>query len=163
MGADRTIRHDLEFAIKQLVEVALRALSPGVNEPFTAISCIDRLGQCLSRVATRGVRGAAVQDMDGTVRLIMPRQTFVTLMHAAFDPIRIFAGPNPAVHARLLEAVAMLGEVVTEPNHRAALRQQAGLIAGAARHDMRTAEDRAFVEERHHRAVEAVGDDGTPC
>lgn len=158
LGADRTVRHDIEFAIKQLVEVALRALSPGVNEPFTAIACVDRLGQCLSQVAARGVRPRMVHDGTGTVRLVMPRQTFATLLRAAFDPIRIFAGPNPAIHARLLDMVAMLAEITSDEAARAALRQQADLIAAAARHDIRTAEDQAFVEERFRRALAAVQD-----
>jgi uncharacterized membrane protein len=58
VGTDRTSTQDADFAVQQLVEVALRALLPGVNEPFTAITCIDRLGQGLARLASRRIPGA---------------------------------------------------------------------------------------------------------
>ena len=53
LGKDRTPKQDIAFAIRQLVEVALRALSPGVNDPFTAVECINRLGEGLCIVVRR--------------------------------------------------------------------------------------------------------------
>lgn len=156
VGRDRTTRHDGEFAIKQLVEIALRALSPGVNEPFTAITCIDRLGELLAWVARRGVPPSEVRDGSGRVRLVVPRQTFAMLLRAAFDPLRIFAGVNPAIYARLLDTIAALADVAVRIEDLEALRHQISLIDTAAQAAITEADDAAFVRRRAERATGAV-------
>ena len=94
VGPDRTLWQDPEFAVKQLVEVALRALSPGVNEPFTAITCIDRLTQALAWIASSPLAASSWRDTRGVPRVYSRPHRFETLLRAALDPVRIFAGPN---------------------------------------------------------------------
>jgi uncharacterized membrane protein len=79
LHSDRTAWQDAEFAVQQLVEVTLHALSPALNEPFTAISCIDRLGQGLSLMATRRMPSAARTDRAGRIRLVAEPQSFPRL------------------------------------------------------------------------------------
>lgn len=160
VGRDRTLWHDPEFAIKQLVEIALRALSPGVNEPFTALTCIDRLTEGLACIAVVPPPRGAWRDAAGRVRIWVQTQAFSVLLHAAFDPIRIFAGPNPAIYARLLESVGELALVVRNPDDRHLLREQAEGIRGAAERALVVAGDLAYVQVRHEHALKQLA--GTP-
>jgi uncharacterized membrane protein len=148
--------HDPEFALKQLVEIALRALSPGVNEPFTAMTCIDRLTDGLASVAVAPPPRVHRLDQAGRVRVWVQSQPFSLLLRAAFDPIRIFAGTNPAIHARLLDSFAELGLVVRTEGDRLLLRAQADIVKRAAERDLTDAEDLAYVAERYQKTVQQL-------
>jgi uncharacterized membrane protein len=128
VGADRTSNQDAAFAVQQLVEVSLRALSPGVNEAFTAITCIDRLGQGLSKILTRRIPAAIRTDQDGAVRVIARPYTFDELACAAFKPIAVYAERNPAIYARLLETLASLAEMARRPEDRRAIASIADFV-----------------------------------
>lgn len=156
LGRDRTLWHDPEFAVKQLVEIALRALSPGVNEPFTAVTCVDRLTECLAHVATTPRPRVAWRDDGGRTRVYSRAQPFATLLRAAFDPIRVFAGPNPAIYARLLDSVAELGLIAGQEEADSLLREQAERIRRAASRALADAEDLAYVESRYRGALEQL-------
>lgn len=149
IGQDRTQTQDVEFAIKQLVEVALRALSPGVNEPFTALTCIDRLTEGLARAAAAPPPRASWTDADGRPRVFMEPQAFPVLLRAAFDPIRLFGDRNPAIYARLIDSIGELAFVTTRPQDLDALRHQADLARRAAAASLVDDDDRAFVEARY--------------
>ncbi|HXE80496.1 MAG TPA: DUF2254 domain-containing protein [Vicinamibacterales bacterium] len=161
LGTDRTFWHDPEFAVKQLVEIALRALSPGVNEPFTAVTCIDRLTEGLAFAAALAPPRAGWPDDQGVVRVYSQPQPFATLLRASFDPIRIFAGSNPAIYVRLLESLAELGFVVVREPDRELLREQADVIRRAAERALVDADDRAYVAARFVHCVRQL--EGAPA
>jgi uncharacterized membrane protein len=148
LGLDRTSWQDAEFAIQQLVEVALHALSPGINEPFTAITCIDRLGQGLSLMAERQVPGAALLDEAGQPRVITEPKSFRALVAAAFDPIVLFAGGNPMIYCRVLEMLAEIGRRTRAAADRAAIGEQALSIGDAARRHVPDERDRRAIDDR---------------
>jgi uncharacterized membrane protein len=129
---DRTSRQDAAFAVQQLVEVALRALSPGVNEAFTAITCIDRLGQGLSKLAARKIPSPVRTDDLGRTRVIASPQTFDELASAAFEPIALYAERNPAISGRLLDTLAGLGTIATRADDRRAITRIADLVHALA-------------------------------
>lgn len=157
LGTDRTTRHDLEFAVKQLVEIALRGLSPGVNEPFTAIACIDRLGQVLAAVAKRDGEPATVwRDNAGTVRAIVPRQAFETIARAAFDPIRIFAGSNPAIYARLLDTIGLLADSVRRRADHDLLLELSVLVMSASETALAMPADADYVRRKFEHALRSL-------
>lgn len=134
LGNDRTSVQDAAFAIQQLVEVALRALSPGVNEPFTAITSIDRLGQGLVRLAERRLPSALRTDEEGNPRVVAQPKSFAELLSGAFEPIALAADGNAAVIERLLVTLQLLATRVRRPEDRAALAALADLVnASAAR------------------------------
>ena len=122
IGNDRTSRQDAGFAVQQLVEVALHALSPGMNEPFTATTCIDRLAQGLARLLERSIPPARRVDEDGRLRVIARPHTFGDLLYEAFAPIGVYAGPNPAIAERMLAAMTMLAARARREDDRSALR-----------------------------------------
>ena len=158
VGPDRTQWHDPEFSVKQLVEVALRALSPGVNEPFTALTCIDRLGEGLAAAARAPQPQEWWTDAQGTERVFAKAQSFQTLLRASFDPIRIFAGRNPAIYVRLAETIGELGLVAERREDRELLRQQLHLVQVASGEALQEPYDRSFVDGRITHAAEQIQD-----
>lgn len=133
LGPRQAATQDLEFAVRQLVEVAVRALSPGVNDPFTAIMVLDRLGAVLCEVASRHLPGGTVLR-DGRAVLLRRRVTgYDGLCDAMFHMIRQNAAGSPAVLIHLLETLARAAAVETRPERRATLRRHADLALAAGR------------------------------
>lgn len=106
-GACRTPVQDPEFAVHQLVEIALRALSPGINDPYTAITCIDKLDSVLCTLTTKTFPPANI-FVDGVLRLVCKNRTFTDIASAAFDQIRQHCEANLAVTIKLLDALSVL-------------------------------------------------------
>ncbi|MEG6509924.1 DUF2254 domain-containing protein [Methyloligella sp. 2.7D] len=121
---------DLRYYIHQLVEIALRALSPSITDPFTAMAAIDRLASAMQKVMRRGRPQTAWCDEDGTVRLIAPRYGFAALADTAFFQIRHHAEGSPSVQIRLIEALAQLAEHA-HPEQREVLQDQAQATVNA--------------------------------
>jgi uncharacterized membrane protein len=133
IGKQRTPIQDIQFTMEQLVEVAVRALSPGVNDPFTAISCIDWLGAALSRLAALDFPPPERYDDTGRLRLVLARPlTFPGLVETALDQIREYSEGSPVVRRHLLETVALLADTTEPPEHRQALERQIALIEQAS-------------------------------
>jgi uncharacterized membrane protein len=128
VGAERTLTQDVEFAVDQLVEVAVRALSPGVNDPFTAMTCVDRLGEALCQSAERTLPSPSRYDADGRLRVVVHPTTFTGVTDAAFNQIRQYGRGSAAVTIRLLEAIAGVAARASGEEDRAALLQQARMI-----------------------------------
>ena len=128
-GPQRTLPQDLAFAIDQLVEIAIRALSPAVNDTFTALSCIDWLGDGLAVITQRWVSDRrAYRDEGDQVRLIEAGISYQRLVDRAFDKIRQAGRGMPAVMIRQLDSLTRLAEVTARPDHRRMLAEQAGMI-----------------------------------
>ena len=87
-GPHRTLMQDPVFAIDQLVEIAIRALSPAVNDTFTALTCIDWLSAGLSRVSGRVLAEGVYRDRMGRVRLIESDPSYARMVNRAFDKVR---------------------------------------------------------------------------
>lgn len=157
LGAERTLTQDVSFAVDQLVEVAVRALSPGVNDPFTAMTCIDRLGEGLCRLAERVLPSPHRYDADGQLRVIAEPVTFAGLADAAFTQIRQYGRSSAAVTIRLLETLAVVAAQTSRPEDRAALHHQALLIARGAQQALPEEWDRRVVDERYRAVERALG------
>lgn len=148
IGDQRTANQDLEFAVRQLVEVALRALSPSLNDPFTAIAVIDRLGVSLALAMGRGHAPEAWRDQAGTIRVTGTSTTFNGLVDGAFNQIRQAAGGRPAVLMRIIATLAELAEHARNDEHRRVLALHVGLVEAEARRSITEPYDLAAVGER---------------
>lgn len=155
LGSHRTPTQDVLFAIDQLSEVAVRSLSPGINDPYTAMSCIDRLGAALCRIARRSPLPARSYDDQGRLRVIGRPATFDQIVDAAFDQVRQYGSSNPKVVLRLIETLAMLASCADSPAQRVALRRQATTILQDSHAGLDKASDRADVAAIY-REVEAL-------
>lgn len=152
LGNQRTSAQDVEFAILQLVEIAVRALSSGINDPFTAVACVDRLGSALCRLAKREMPSANRFDEHNRLRLVVSPITFPGVIDASFNQIRQHSRSNAAVTIRMLETIAVIAGTARGPEDLAALRRHADMIARGAREGLLEDEDRRAVEERYHSA-----------
>ncbi|HEY1067251.1 MAG TPA: DUF2254 domain-containing protein [Pirellulales bacterium] len=156
VGPQRTDSQDLKFLIEELVEVASRALSPGVNDPYTAIACIDRLGSALHRLARRPMRAELRRDKSGRLLAAVPPLEYDDVVDTAFNAIRQYGRASPAVLIRLLETIAVAASAAERPEQLAALRRQADMIARSVREAIYEEEDQTTVAEFHHRALRAI-------
>lgn len=157
LGKRRTPAQDPAFSINQLVEIAVRALSPGVNDPFTAITCVDRLGSALCRLAARDLPSPYYRDGQQRVRVIAPAATFVALADAALTQIRQNARSSVAVSIHLLDTIAVIATVLHRAEDRAALRHHAELIARGVQAAAPERADRESIDVRYLLACEALG------
>jgi uncharacterized membrane protein len=123
VNQQRTIDQDTGYGIQQIVDVALRALSPGINDTTTAVMSVDYLTAVLVRLASRRIASPR-RYVDGQLRVIARGPTFVTLLTTALDQIRRNAAGNVTVLARLLQAVETVAGVTTSQQRRQALWQQ---------------------------------------
>jgi uncharacterized membrane protein len=156
LGNQRTPVQDVEFSVSQLVEIAVRALSPGVNDPFTAVACVDRLGAALSQLAQREMPSAERFDEENNVRVITPTTSFPDIVDAAFDQIRQHARISAAVTIRLLETIEVVAHATQRPADRAALRRHAEMIARGSLQSLHEKEDRRTVETRFLAAMQVL-------
>ena len=155
LGPNRTMIADAGFGMDQLVEVASRALSPGINDPFTAMSCLDRIGEALARLASRPVPSPYRYDDDRVLRIIARPLLFPEMVNSAFDPIRQYGSSSLAVTLHLLDVFEVVAAQASGEENRDALRRQARLV-----HDGRSAltepADREAVSERYARTMDSL-------
>ncbi len=161
LGPQRVGSADLEFAIRQLVEVAVRALSPGINDPHTAISVLDRLGAALCDVVPLHLP-TGVSMRDDWPALVVPSIDYDGLVDAMFHMIRQNAGGNAAVLIRLLVVLTAVVSCEHDPAREAALRRHADLVLGDAERNISTPADLDDIRKRHERfaAVQQYGTRG---
>lgn len=114
-GPHRTPYQDAAYSMQQLVEVALRALSPGINEPYTAITCIDWMGAALRELSLRVIPSNVRNDDAGKPRVLSPTLNFQSLADIAFDQIRLYGTNNPEVACHMLNVIADLGPDLRRP------------------------------------------------
>lgn len=131
-GNKRTNSQDIEFAIDQLVEIAVRSLSPGINDPFTAITCVDQLGDVMYRLRKKSFPGPRIYDKKNRLRVIRKRVTYSDLMDTAFNQIRQNSTTVASVTIRLLATMRLLSEGVnTEEVKHAVLMHTRMIYRGA--------------------------------
>ena len=148
VGAEPTPEQDSRFAVRQLVQIALRALSPALNDPFTAMSCVDRLAAVLSALLERPPSGGWYADEEGVPRLLEPSIGNAELIAFAFDRIRVAAAGRSDVADHLVATFDALAERHDEPSARTELERQRRLLAARLDENGELAADRADVERR---------------
>jgi uncharacterized membrane protein len=151
----RTVDQDPAFGIRQIVDIALKALSPGINDTTTAINCIDHLGVILSRLAARRIESAVRADA-GAVRVLARGPSFASLLAEAMDQIRQNADTNVAVLIRLLEVLGLVSQRMTDIERRRLLREHADLMVETAERGVPAAVDRARIHATRAQAFAAV-------
>jgi uncharacterized membrane protein len=160
-GPHRTLMQDPVFAIDQLVEIAIRALSPAVNDTFTALTCIDWLSAGLSRVSSRTLAEGVYRDREGRIRLIESDPSYARMVNRAFDKVRQSALGMPAVIIRMIDALATIGDETTLPEQRRVLLRQAEAILRGARASVPEPNDRDDIEACYQRLLHKVAPSDT--
>lgn len=147
IGLHRTADQDPAFGIRQIVDMALKALSPGVNDTSTAVMCVDYMSAILARLACRQFPPSHRYEGE-ILRVIAIVPTFEGLLAEAFDQIRCSAEGNVAIIARMLGAIDTIASLTVSPCHRRALKEQAQRIAELADRSIASTHDRAQIKRR---------------
>jgi uncharacterized membrane protein len=133
VGPTRTLQQDVEFGVLQIVDIALKAISPAVNDPTTAINCVDQLSRILVRFASRELPEEVLYDPPGIARASIGWIHFGRLVEAAFEQIRMYSKTDVAVSLRLLRAFSDIA--ASTPNvefRRILVEYGARTVAGCA-------------------------------
>lgn len=157
VASRRFSARDLERGVSQLAEIAVRSLSPGINDPFTAVTVIDRLGASLVLLAEREMPASCRHDEDGAFRVLLTTPTIEHVLSLAFDQVRHYGRHDPVVPVRLLETLSRVGTEVRDPAFRAALRRHVETVHKAARAGLEEDLDRERVEEAYEAARKTLG------
>lgn len=150
LGIERTLHGDTAFGLRLLADIAIKALSPGVNDPTTAILCVDRLGEILVRVAARPAGDDEPDDRTDrgqeAGRVIVADPPYGRLVEVAFAQIRHYGVGDPTVAAHLLTRLGEMAALVP-PAERPPLVREACLVLEGAREEITIGADLARVEQ----------------
>ena len=124
LGPTRTLQQDVEFGVLRIVDIALKAISPAVNDPTTAIGCVDQLSRILIRAASREIPDAHLYDLRGVARVSISWITFEQLLDSAFEQIRMYSRGDLAVTLRLLRALGDIASTTKDTSYRRTLLER---------------------------------------
>jgi uncharacterized membrane protein len=123
LGPSRTLQQDVEFGVLQIVDIALKAISPAVNDPSTGVSCVDQLSRILIRFAARKMPAALLYDPPGIVRASVPWIDFDGILTSAFEQIRLYSKADIAVSLRMLRALGDIAGTTGDIAYRKKLQE----------------------------------------
>jgi len=132
-GSERTFEQDPKYAIRLLVDIAIRALSPAINDPTTAVQALDQIQDLLLRIGSRRLEIGAVRDSGGTLKLIISHPTWEDFLRLSFDEIRFCGATSVQTMRRMKALVSDLIHALPEERHEALRRHQKRLDSTIAR------------------------------
>ena len=146
LGNKRTPTQDVAYAVNQLVEMAVRAMSPAINDPFTAMTCLDYFGEGLALFIQQGEKSPYYYDQDGQLRLILKPVTFAELLDGAFDMLRHCSCDNASVLLHMLEVIDAIGQEAKSPEARQELLRHVSLIQAESQAGALIEQDRQLIQ-----------------
>lgn len=158
----RTIEQDASFGIRQIVDIALKALSPGVNDTTSAVTCIDYLAAINARLARRRLAPSFRYD-GGELRVIAKGRSFEDLLGESFDQIRESAAGNTAIILRMLAALTVIERQTLNKSRLHAIALRVSMLQSLADHTIKTSYDRARVTDAIARFALTVEDRAAPA
>ncbi len=156
LGSSRSLEQDVEYSIFQLVEVAVRALSPGINDPHTAMHCIDRLGAAFCHMNEKNLPTPYRYDDDGRMRLLLEVVTFDGILDAAFNQIRQYGRGNVDINIRLLETLQVIAMTTEDQVRHAAVRRHGEMVYRSCRQTIPEKDDLGDIDGRYQRLMEQL-------
>lgn len=110
IGKSRNTLQDIEFGLQKIVEVALRALSPGINDPNTAILCIHQLGMILTRIGIADIENTYYYDEKDNLRLIFEDKSFDEILYKTFYQLRYYGAQDISVMSAMMDALILIAQ-----------------------------------------------------
>jgi uncharacterized membrane protein len=154
-GPYRTLAQDVSFGLDQLVEICIRALSAAVNDTFTALTCIDWIGDSLVKVTGRWQPTRVYRDSAGEIRVITTEVTYERLVQRSFEKVRQSGHGMPAVLIRQLDALQKIMERATAAKDQQLLLEQAAMLERLSARSVGEESDRADVTAAYQRVLDA--------
>jgi len=155
LSRHRTLEQDAAFGIRQLVDIALRALSPGINDTTTAVTCVDYLTTILARLATQRIPSSHRYE-GGELRVIAKGPSFQSLVAESFDQIRESAKGNLGMMLRMLGSLETIARLTDDLSRRQALHEQVEWLTEVANRTIESPHDRSRFEGRLGQVREAL-------
>lgn len=124
IGPARTLQQDIEFGVLQIVDIALKAISPAVNDPSTGVTCVDQLSRIVIRFAARKTPASVMYDPPSVARVSVSWIDFPKLLTSAFEQIRLYSTSDVAVSLRMLRALGDIAVSTPDQVYRRLLIQQ---------------------------------------
>ncbi|UKJ64115.1 DUF2254 domain-containing protein [Cellulosimicrobium cellulans] len=157
LGDERTPHQDVAFAVQQLTEMAVRALSPGTNDPYTAAYAFDALGDGLVRLVSRPPAPPGRTDADGELRAVVRWPEVEELVGAVLAAVRTYALTSPVALGSAVRLIERLEDAAERPSTRASLRAEVAVVREALGRSSLLEHDRASAERRLDDVVAALG------
>jgi uncharacterized membrane protein len=132
IGFERTMEQDAAFGVRQLADIASKALSPAINDPYTAAQALDHLAVILSELAARPLGNAHLVDDAGRVRVVVHGRDFGYFVDLACGQIRRFGKAEPRVVNALLRNLQDVGRFCTDDDNRSSVARQVELVLADA-------------------------------
>lgn len=151
----RTLEQDASFGIRQLVDVALKALSPSINDTTTAVTCVNYLTVIMARLAPQQILTSHRYE-DGELRVIAIGPSFQSLLSEAFDQIRENTGGNLAIIIALLDSLQTIWHLTTNQSRQRALHDQLDCIAEVVGRTINSPHELTRIESRLTQILEAI-------
>ena len=144
VARERTFEQDPKYPLRLLVDIAIKALSPAINDPTTAVQAIDQIEDLLRRLGRRALDAGCVQDEQGVIRLVFPTPTWEDYLTLAFDEIRQYGAGSVQVMRRLRSALLGLAESVPDAQRKEPVRRYLRHLELAVEHSLLDSQDRAM-------------------
>lgn len=157
-GSKRTKTQDVMFPVSELTEVAIRALSPSVNDPFTAINCMNWLAGALSRLSTRRAPPARRADDTGKLRVVAARVSFEFMANTVWDRLRPYVSHDPNAAGHMMRLLGELAPQMPNQTARDVLQRHADALRAASDEVFTDSRDRELLAERHRATLAAISD-----
>lgn len=156
-GTQRTHEQDVEYAIHQLVEIAVRSLSKGINDPFTAISCIDYLSSVLCSLARKKLPASHRYDSGGELRLVIKEITYGDFLDSSFNQLRQHCSSSVAVTIRLMDAFIRIATCLKDAKQKEELHRHVCMLYEEGNHCLKEKQDMVDLQKRFDECVSALG------
>ena len=147
LGLERTVEQDPKYPIRMLVDIAIKALSPAINDPTTAVQALDQIEDLLRRLARINLHEGAETDAQGVLRLVYPMPDWEDYLSLSFDEIRVFGATSVQVLRRMRAALHGIAELLGEDPRVAAVRAYLGQLDGLIRRSDFDEADRKRAEQ----------------
>ena len=148
IGKTKTPQQDIEYSIHQMVEIAVRALSPGVNDPYTAITCVDNLTATMCYLAKVKFPSKYRIDDKNELRVIANTLDFEGVLDAAFNQIRQFSAGSTAVIIRLMEVLLIIHKFATKESYKKAIMKHVKMTLSVGKESIKEKNDLEDLIER---------------
>jgi uncharacterized membrane protein len=153
LSIDRTFEQDPKYPIRLLVDIAIKALSPAINDPTTAVQAIDQIEDLLHRLGRLALETGYATDSAGILRVIFPMPTWDDYLALAFDEIRQYGATSVQVMRRLRSALTGIAESLTDPERSQAVRQYLAHLDLAIQRSELDAEDQAIARQEDRQGL----------
>ncbi len=146
-GPHRTVDQDAQFGFVQLTDIATKALSPGINDPTTALMCLDQISRLLRQLAPKSFPAQTRCDAAGAPRVVAPRPGFATMVDQCFDPLRRYGMTDAALIIRMIEVLGNVAAEIEDTDRLNVLAEHADAIIAATGQHITARRDTALIAD----------------